>query len=238
LGDDILYRIRLTIPETRQLVQALPLLSPVQRQQLESEYLAEVMHKYEFWRTHYTPIAAVVRLLKQAVPGSASMPREFLPRGFDVLVSTGSRVTPKSYRDLRKAIDKHGHLILIGEPGVGKTTTLWRLMLDYSQRAERNSQCPLPVLLSLGRYRRQTEPLEFVRGELLLASKGEKAIYPAHRRLAAHLEEYLEDGRLILLFDALNEMSQRDYAASVGTLEAFRNAHPGLCSGVVDSITQ
>jgi len=238
VGETILYRVRLTSRQALQLVTAhsQPRLSPTKRQELDRAYLAEVVQKYEFWRTHYMPLAAIARLRPEPIPAVA--PHEFLPRGFEVLLREKLRPEererheePKTehYDDLRDAIEKHGDLILLGDPGAGKTTTLWGLMLDYAQRAQANPRSPLPLFIELGHYDGRSDILDFLRTELVLASKGDMAgkVYPAHRHLAAHLGEYLDDGRLILLFDALNEMPQAGYADSIRRLGAFRDAHRG-----------
>jgi flagellar biosynthesis GTPase FlhF len=160
VGDEILYRFRLTHDQTRQIVQVLPRLSEPERDELDRAYLAEVAQKYEFWRTRYTPLAAIARLRPESAPIPAATPAEFLPRGFDVLLREKfprererremderreTREKTEHYDDLRDAVEKHGDLILLGDPGAGKTTTLWWLMYDYAQRAQQpNHQTTQP----------------------------------------------------------------------------------------------
>lgn len=52
--------------------------------------------------------------------------------------------------------------MILGEPGCGKTTTLYRLLLDAAKARLDTGQGPLPVLLPLADYREYTSPEEFV----------------------------------------------------------------------------
>ncbi len=144
-------------------------------------------------------------------------------------LESGDRGDSKSeyYNDLRDAIETLGDSILLGEPGAGKTTTLWRLMFDYAQRARTEPSSILPVLINLGRYDGKSNLVDFIRDELILDSKRDSETYPAHRRLALHLNEYLTSGRLLLLFDALNEMPEGTLAQSIEHLERFRQRNSG-----------
>ena len=77
----------------------------------------------------------------------------FIPPGFEKLVEHGYGERVEMRRepvgDLRRAVAEHRRVILLGEPGSGKTTTLWRLAYDYALSARKDGQAPLPVLVPL-----------------------------------------------------------------------------------------
>ncbi|MCP5086787.1 MAG: hypothetical protein GY952_08305 [Rhodobacteraceae bacterium] len=67
----------------------------------------------------------------------------FIPPGFEKLVARGAggqaEVRREPVDDLRAAVAEHKRLILLGDPGSGKTTTLWRLAYDYAQTAQQDT---------------------------------------------------------------------------------------------------
>ena len=95
--------------------------------------------------------------------------------------------------DVVKALAHSRRLVLLGEPGAGKTFSLWRIAADQARRAQTDPQAPIPLLVQLNRWTEAGDSLEvFLRREL--------------GRLEAHLDSLRSQGRAQLLLDALNEV--------------------------------
>ena len=93
--------------------------------------------------------------------------------------------------------DSNRSLLILGNPGAGKTTTLLELTRDLVATAERDASCAVPVVLHLSTWNDQTELLEsWIEAEL-------SAKYQVPRRVARH---WLDQRRLILLLDGLDEV--------------------------------
>ena len=98
-------------------------------------------------------------------------------------------------------------MVLLGEPGSGKTTTLWDLAYHHACDAQRSSHAPLPIFVPLGGYTGSEPALEYVK---------------AHAgALAPQLTTLLQDGRAMLLLDALNEMPSVGYHERVRRIQAL-----------------
>ncbi len=138
-----------------------------------------------------------------------------MPTGFEKLVEHGfgpeRRIERVPVDDLREAVTRYKRLVVLGEPGSGKTTTLRRLVYDYAVAAKTDPSAPLPVFVPLGGYSGPEAALDYA-----AAQCGE---------LAAQLPAYLRSGRVVLLLDALNEMPRVEYKERVGRIQALLDAH-------------
>lgn len=186
----------------------------------ELQYLDAILAQYEALAGRYTPLAGDTEI---AVP--AAHPTRwhdfdrFLPPEFALLAAEDQpapRFERKPVHDLRQAMHQYRRLVVLGEPGSGKTTTLRMLHRDYAQAAKADPAAPLPVRVELNRYSGDEPALEFVlrNGEDLSVD------------LTRHLPAYLHAGRCVLLLDGLNEMPQRDYADRVRRIQLLLDRFP------------
>jgi len=207
--------VALSVPD--QSVQETPTPREESLRDLELAYLDGLLEDYDYWREHYTPLAGIkeVRAAVQDGP-RLDLPMPFVPRGFSKLIERdfGGRgeVKREQVDDLREAIREHRRIVLLGDPGSGKTTTLWRLAYEYAQAAREDEGASLPVFIPLGGY---TDDSPF---DAYLA----RQLGP----LSSHLGAYLSAGRLVLLLDGLNEMPQAEYARRVGRIREVLDRYP------------
>ena len=97
------------------------------------------------------------------------------------------------YEDIISAFKRNSRLVILGEPGAGKTYSLWRIAAKLAEEALENVKQPLPVIVPLNRWDDPSQSLhDFILQQM------------------SSFSEYFEDlyrAKLILpLFDALNEI--------------------------------
>jgi eukaryotic-like serine/threonine-protein kinase len=111
-------------------------------------------------------------------------------------------------------------LLILGEPGAGKTTTLLTLARECIEQAERDPAAPVPVVLNLSSWTGSRPFRDWLADEL---GTGYNVGSTFARR-------WLEEHRLLLLLDGLDEVGEDRRAACVQALHAFVQEHgaPGL----------
>ncbi|HXF68662.1 MAG TPA: twin-arginine translocase subunit TatC [Thermoflexus sp.] len=211
----------------RWLACAVPLFAIADRYPLLRERTAEARYRrllraaYGFWERRFAPLGMT---LQERLPEPQ---RGWIPPSFSVLEEQEERRGEKgqkavTYRPvplpggLPEALERYQAVVLLGEPGAGKTTALSHLA---GQQADDPTR--IPLLVTLRRYERDEEVLPFLRRTWALALQddltmaiqaGETEDLPLHvveetvASLAPLLEHLLEQGRLLLLLDGLNEM--------------------------------
>lgn len=188
----------------------------------EKSYLDNVVARFrieESWdTTQYTDLNAVFQDLELEwryvrplwkLPGS-----EALSPQTEAILGQRVRLLP--------FLEKKRRVMLKGDPGTGKTLTLRRYAVSA---AEADVKVPrqrrrLPLYVSLREYRGRTQDgqpqpvYDFLQAYIA-------AEYPGAAFLREHLTEYLDKGRLILLFDGVNEMPADDYVERLDQLVQF-----------------
>lgn len=137
-----------------------------------------------------------------------------------------------------------GTMLILGEPGAGKTTTLLELARDLLGRAEQDVDAPLPVVLHLaawnrrdckkcswlrfGRSKPEPQKLEnWVIEELhnspvIEDLTGKDRHYEIDRKVARY---WLREQRLVLLLDGLDEVAPEQREDCVKAIREFRQAY-------------
>ncbi|MGQ0602952.1 MAG: SUMF1/EgtB/PvdO family nonheme iron enzyme [Anaerolineales bacterium] len=137
---------------------------------------------YARWEREYLPLASSLRYynLSDASISQAGLPLD----------------------DVRDAIRQYHteRLVILGEPGAGKTTTLYRLAHDLARERLRDpAQGKLPISLSLANFRKADElPADFLLSQW------------ANTGLGQTYGEAIAYGQACFLLDGLNQMPAED----------------------------
>jgi len=104
-----------------------------------------------------------------------------------------------------------GSVLILGEPGAGKTTALLRLAKDLIERAEHDEHAPVPVVFSLSSWRASGDLVGWLVAELSAKYQIPKAIG----------QRWLHERRLTLLLDGLDEVGAEHRASCVEAINAL-----------------
>ena len=177
--------------------------------------------------------------LKPSLQGTAAMSLDLkarpeaiadLTQGIEAL----SVELDASYEELRttrtyEEIGQGRTLLILGEPGAGKTIALLQLAQRLIERSEQNLSLPLPVVFNLSSWAKNRKPIF----DWLLDELREK--YQVPKSLS---KPWIEQQQLILLLDGLDEVNEDHRNNCVRALNEFISLFPhaevAVCSRVRD----
>ncbi|MFZ4702955.1 MAG: TIR domain-containing protein, partial [Candidatus Methylumidiphilus sp.] len=200
-----------------------PVITPTptesKQRQVELAYLRRLQLGELVHTELYTPMAGVAKVSAKN-QASIPLPSVVMRPEFRHLCRITAHADdppkhPRSYDDILVAFGEVRRAALLGEPGAGKTTTLWKLARDAADQALADPLAPLPLLVRLGKWIAAKEPIQqFIEREL-----GE---------LGAYLEPLLKTRRAVLLLDGLNEVPSTERAAKAALVKSFLKNHKDL----------
>lgn len=96
--------------------------------------------------------------------------------------------------DICKCINSSDRkIILLGEPGSGKSVSLLKMTIEFAQRALSDEEALIPILIPLGSYKESIEPEEYVKKRMSIDTE--------------YVDEIFVPEKCIFVFDALNEVA-------------------------------
>jgi TIR domain/NACHT domain len=125
--------------------------------------------------------------------------------------------------------DVGGELLILGEPGSGKTTTMLELARDLIARAQRDTDAPMPVVFNLSSWADERKSInKWLVDEL-------NTRYQVPKQVG---EIWVESAQILPLLDGLDEGAPAHRLACVEAINQFRLEH-GLiplvvCSRIAD----
>jgi eukaryotic-like serine/threonine-protein kinase len=181
----------------------------------------------QFWITDYLEKSlhteVLLELGKEVRSDAVAHPWERLielPNQTRTIIPPGRKIV-QIFNEFNRA------LLVLGEPGSGKTITLLQLARDLIARAEADTTFsqPIPVVLNLSSWTNTRQPL----ADWIVAELTTKYYVP--KRIG---RPWLEQNRILPLLDGLDEVNVRDRIACVKAINEYAKSF-GLSGLVVCS---
>lgn len=198
------------IEKLEQIIATLPTQEQHYRERLQDRYTADAAY-YIALAGETTEVTSVP--VETEIPRSARRRNQRALAEYHEWIQGGQEIRRVRLNTLREGVDKYPCIILLGDPGSGKTTATENLAFQF---AAEGAWLPLPLRLS------EFGPGLTVEEFIVQGWAGpEQAGHWGALELASNLEGYLEEGRVFMLFDGLNEMPHEGYKERVQALRRF-----------------
>jgi hypothetical protein len=152
--------------------------------------------------------AVLLELGKETKPEAVEHPWEMvleLPDQTNQVLPSGTKII-EIFEKMNRA------MLILGEPGSGKTITLLELARDLISRAETDPTQPIPVVFNLSSWTDKSQPLH----DWLVFELSTK--YQIPKRIS---RAWLKKSRILPLLDGLNEMKPENRMACVEAINYF-----------------
>ncbi len=126
------------------------------------------------------------------------------------------RLLPPGTTLLEVYDEADGELLILGEPGAGKTTALLTLLHDLLDHAFQERDQPIPVVFVLSEWANKKLPLD----EWLIEELSSKYRIPP--KVA---QNWIRTNQLLLLLDGLDEMAEAARSDCVAAINSYRQNH-------------
>ncbi|MAS33641.1 MAG: hypothetical protein CL610_06530 [Anaerolineaceae bacterium] len=186
------------------------------RRQMEIDYLDRVVLAYGIWQTIYTPMAGeshIVRGERHNYPMASQEILQATLEGFDQVVDEVFHETQvQSYpKDILSALDPAQlQCMVLGDSGSGKTTTLRHLTGSLAETARQSKSQPVPVLVELGKVEQDQSLEDYIKEQI--------------NELTPWYDDMLQEGRIALLLDGLNEIPLAMRTSILNDIRAYASA--------------
>jgi hypothetical protein len=168
---------------------------------------------------------ALIALDMRQQAGAVNTPWDTLLRKLDVADET----LPPGIHVLDVFDKLNGKLLILGEPGSGKTTTLLEMTRDLLERAEADDEHPLPVVFNLSSWGSKRIPLTLWLTNELIGK------YQVPKNVA---QEWVANDQLLLLLDGLDEVAPEHREVCIEAINEYRKDHGFVdvvvCSRIAD----
>jgi len=134
-------------------------------------------------------------------------------------VDRPARALPEGTQIVDVYDETDGGLLILGEPGAGKTTMLLELARDLLERAQTNRDEPIPAVFNLSSWAKKRTNLS----DWLVEELGIR--YEVPRRLG---QSWVDEDRLLLLLDGLDEVEAAARRECIGAINSYRQGHPDV----------
>ena len=137
----------------------------------------------------------------------------------EMFAKDGRKQQLEQFEDAVTEILKLRRAVLLGDPGSGKSTTLWKLAEKLCADLDSDPKAPLPVLVRLGLWTAAEETLT----AFITRKSGP---------LPAPIDQLLSEKRAAILLDGMNEIPTGQWTGKFNEIRNLIRAHPDLITVV------